>query len=102
VTDAHDIQRAIAEADRVLAGGAPSAYPRQLFPELARHERRRAATPTTATQPLVSRPVANARQARPVTPAAEGEMTPETVAGWSAELGFSVPAKQGRIVRCGD
>lgn len=102
MTDVHDIQRAIAEADRVLAGGAPAPYPRELFPELARHERRRSATPTTATQPTVARPVVSAQHARPVTPAAEGALTPEAVAGWSAELGFSAPAKQGRIVRCGD
>jgi hypothetical protein len=103
------IRAAIAEADRVLAGGQTSPYPRELFPELERREQRRrgpstfaAATAEAPAQPTVARPVV-APHARPVTPAAEAELTPETVASWSAELGFatSMP-RAGRITRAND
>ena len=98
-----ELRAAIARADHVLAGNPP--YPRELFPELRRGERR--AAPSTfasavRSQPVRPRPPVHAQHTRSVTPAAEAELTPEAVAGWSAELGFSVAAKSGRISRSND
>jgi hypothetical protein len=95
-----EIRAAIATADHVLAGSPP--YPRELFPELGRGRDRRSAVPALATQPVVARSDRGVRHARPVTPAAEAALTPEAVAGWSAELGFATPAKSGRVTRAAD
>jgi hypothetical protein len=97
-----EIRAAIATADHVLAGNPP--YPRELFPEL-RRDRRGAASPlatATTSQPVRARPPVNAQHLRPVTPAAEAELTPEAVAGWSAELGFATGPRSGRITRAND
>jgi hypothetical protein len=98
-----ELRAAIARADQVLAGNPP--YPRELFPELRRGERRGAASTfamATTSQPVRARPPVNAQHLRPVTPAAEAELTPEAVAGWSAELGFATGPRSGRITRAND
>jgi hypothetical protein len=99
-----ELRAAIATAEHVLAGSPP--YPRELFPELRRGERRGAAASTFATattsQPVRARRPVNAQHTRPVTPAAQAELTPEAVAGWSAELGFATGPRSGRITRAND
>ena len=94
MTNEREILAAIAEADRVLAGAQPTS--RELYPDLARRDRRGPATALATTEP------ASARQPRPVTPAAEAKLTPEQVGAWSAELGFTASATQGRVTRAAD
>lgn len=88
-------------AAAVLAG-APAAvlaevppYPRELFPELVRRERR--AAPPAAAEP------AAAEHVRPGAPPAEASIRDEQVARWSAELFPETQAQQhGRITRAND
>jgi len=99
-----EIRAAVAEADRVLAAGAPSqlaGYSREMFLELARRDRRDALAPATAGH-TERRPREQANHPRPVSPAAGVELTPEAVAGWSAELGFHALPNQGRVTRAAD
>jgi hypothetical protein len=98
-----EIRAAIATADHVLAGNSP--YPRELFPELGRRDRRAASsTRATATpsEQVVDRAGRGVPHARPVTAAAEAELTAEVVAGWSAELGFAAGPGPGRVTRAND
>jgi hypothetical protein len=69
-------------------------YPRSLFPELDRRARRQAAPPAIAG----NAPEA-AEHARPVTPAAEVDLSPDQVGAWSHQLGFDTAAKAGRVTR---
>jgi hypothetical protein len=107
-----EIRQAIATADAALAGVTASAYPRELFPELARHNahhtrrsRKTGRYTNDGRSPLASaptQPAPPAQAARP--PAADGDLTltPENVARWSAELGFQRPARVGRVSRADD
>ena len=71
MTSDQQIRAAIAEAGRVLAGGAPTAPDhRTLFPELRRRGRQDAAAPAVAGN---GRTAEQASHPRPVTPAAEAE-----------------------------
>lgn len=89
-----EIRAAVAEADSVLAGGAQ--LRREMFPELARRGRQAAPASPLGREP------AHAAHPRPVIPAAEADVTPEAVAGWSAGLGFQANPKQGRVTRAAD
>lgn len=99
-----EIRQAIAAADQVLAAARQSPYPRELFPELSRGARPATSALATAPAPPQSverrAPVNPQHHLRPV-PAAQVELTPEAVAGWSHELGFDAAATQGRITRAG-
>ena len=105
-TDA-EIHAAIAEADRLLAGGpsraaglAPAPDNRALFPELGRRGRdpqaRNVLAGTGQAEPK------QAPAARPVRTAAEVTLDPEQVGEWSQQLGFTVAPREGRITRAND
>lgn len=92
-----ELRQAIATADAALAGNRP--YPPELFPELAR--RRGPERGHAFAAPAPAEPPAQVQHARPVGPAedVEAALSPENVARWSAELGFTAPARVGRITK---
>lgn len=75
----------------------PAPYPRELFPELARHDRHAPVAPALAA-------VAAPQPAPPARPAADpGVIPPEQVARWSAELfPETQAARGGRVTRAND
>ena len=95
------IRAAIAEADRLLAGGVPAALDhRPLFPELARRDR--ASAPAPAIAGHTAAPPHQIAHPRPTQATAEVALDPRQVATWSGELGFTSSPTDGRITRAND
>jgi hypothetical protein len=75
----------------LLAGDSP--YPRELFPELVRADRR--AVVTTQVAPATAA-VAHPRPAAPPPEASETELSPELVSNWSHDM-FPEAAASGAV-----
>ena len=84
----------------LLAGDSP--YPRELFPELVRADRRAVVTTHATSAPAAA---AHPRPAAPPSEASETELSPELVANWSHDL-FPEAAASGtgrsRVSRAND
>jgi hypothetical protein len=96
----HELRAAVERAGQLLAGGTASPYPRELYPEL---DRRRSGHESHAFA-AQAEPPAVAPHARPIATSASaaGALSPENVARWSGELGFTRAARIGRVTRADD